>query len=113
MQGIVLGFDVFKEHYMVDNKLQPVLVEIKQSNYAAYLDFYKKDGFLFKGVQLCVPKCSLRDQLLLEVHDLGHFGRDKTLTTTKILLKRHGSRCVKTGPQMFDLSEIRGGNHQC
>ena len=75
MQAIVPGFDVFKENYMGDNKLQLVLVTIKQSNYAAYPDFYKKDGFLFKGVQLCVPKCRLRDQLLLEVHNLGHFGR--------------------------------------
>ena len=41
MQAIVPGFDVFKEHYMGDNKLQPVLVAIKQSNYAAYPDFYK------------------------------------------------------------------------
>ena len=80
-------------YYIGDNKLQPFLVAVKQSN--------------------CVPKSSLGDQLLLEVHNLGHFGRDKTLTTTEILLKRHGSRCVKAGPEMFDLSEIQGGNHQC
>ena len=100
-------------YYIGDNKLQPVLVAVKQSNYVAYPDFYKKDGFLLKGVQLCVPKCSLGDQLLLEVHNLGLFGRDKTLTTTEIQLKRHGSRCVKAGPEMFDLSEIQGGNQQC
>ena len=31
-------------------------------------------------MQLCVPNFSLRDQLLLEVHNQGHFGRDKTLS---------------------------------
>ena len=65
MQAVVLGFDVFKEHYMGDNKLQPILAAIKQGNYVAYHGFYEKEGFLFKGVQLCVPNCSLRDQLLL------------------------------------------------
>ena len=39
---------------MGDNKLQPILATIKQGNYAAYLGSYEKEGFLFKGVQLCV-----------------------------------------------------------
>ena len=66
--------NVFKEHYMGDNKLQPILAAIKQDNYAAYLGFYEKEGFLFKGVQLCIPNFSLRDQLLLEVHNQGREG---------------------------------------
>ena len=52
MQAMVHGFDVFKEHYMGDNKLQPIFVAIKQGNYVAYLGFYEKEGFLFKVVQL-------------------------------------------------------------
>ena len=71
MQAVVHGFDVFKEHYIGDNKLQPILATIKQGNHATYLGFYEKEGFLFKGVQLCVPNFSLRDQLLLEVHNQG------------------------------------------
>ena len=31
-------------------------------------------------MQLCIPNCSLRDKLLLEVHNQGHFRRDKTLS---------------------------------
>lgn len=38
-----------------------------------------KDGFDLKGLKLCVPKCSLKEKLLVEQHNLGHFGRDKTL----------------------------------
>ena len=30
MQAMVPSFDVFKEHYMGDNKLQPILATIKQ-----------------------------------------------------------------------------------
>ena len=80
MQAMVPSFDVFKEHYKGDNKLQPILATINQGNYVAYPGFYEKEGFLFKGVKLFVPNCSLRDQLLLEVHNQGHFGRDKTLS---------------------------------
>ncbi|KAJ9557877.1 LOW QUALITY PROTEIN: hypothetical protein OSB04_012491 [Centaurea solstitialis] len=39
-----------------------------------------------KGLRLCVPKCSLRDAIVLEGHQgalAGHFGRDKTLKLVK------------------------------
>ena len=37
------------------------------------------DGFLFHGVRLCIPDCSLRLQLLTELHREGHVRRDRTL----------------------------------
>lgn len=37
-----------------------------------------KDVFLFKGLKLCLPKCSLREKLLVEHPKLGLFGEDKT-----------------------------------
>lgn len=37
------------------------------------------DGFLFCGTQLCIPECSLRLQLIRELHGEGHIGRDRTL----------------------------------
>ena len=40
-----------------------------------------QEGLLFKGSQLCIPKCSMRDNLLQEKHGgglAGHFGQDKT-----------------------------------
>jgi hypothetical protein len=39
-----------------------------------------QEGFLFKGNQLCIPKFSMRDNLLKENHSRGldgHFGHDK------------------------------------
>ncbi|GJY23559.1 putative nucleotidyltransferase, ribonuclease H, partial [Tanacetum coccineum] len=42
-------------------------------------DFFLHDGFLFKGNQLCIPDSSLRLQIIKELHDEGHAGRDRTL----------------------------------
>jgi hypothetical protein len=39
-----------------------------------------QEGLLFRGHQLCIPKCSIRDNLLKEKHSgglAGHFGHDK------------------------------------
>jgi hypothetical protein len=36
---------------------------------------------IVKGIQLCIPKCSMRDNLLKEKHSGGlarHFGHEKT-----------------------------------
>lgn len=40
-----------------------------------------QEELLFKGSQLCIPKCSMRENLLQENHSGGldgHFGQDKT-----------------------------------
>jgi hypothetical protein len=40
-----------------------------------------QEGLLFKGNQLCIPKCSMRDTILKEKHSGGlarHFSHDKT-----------------------------------
>ncbi|GJY07055.1 RNA-directed DNA polymerase [Tanacetum coccineum] len=44
--------------------------------------FSKLDGYLFKGVRLCILICSLCEAIILEGHAgglAGHFGRDNTL----------------------------------
>ena len=40
-----------------------------------------QDGLLFRNSRLCIPKCSMRDNLIREKHSGGlasHFGHDKT-----------------------------------
>lgn len=37
------------------------------------------DWFLFRDSRLCIPDCSLRLQLISELHKEGHVGRDRTL----------------------------------
>ncbi|XP_043806658.1 uncharacterized protein LOC122721799 [Manihot esculenta] len=44
----------------------------------------RHDGYLFEGKKLCVPRCSIRDLLVLESHCgslMGHFGVHKTYDT--------------------------------
>ena len=40
-----------------------------------------QEGLLFKDSKLCIPTCSMRDNLIQEKHSgglSGHFGQDKT-----------------------------------
>jgi hypothetical protein len=42
-----------------------------------------QEGLLFKGNQLCIPKCFMSKNLLKEKHSgglAGHFGYDKTFS---------------------------------
>ena len=45
-------------------------------------DYLIQEGFLFKGTRLCVPRYSIRELLIREVHSgslASHFGENKTL----------------------------------
>uniref|UniRef100_A0A251TRQ2 RNA-directed DNA polymerase n=1 Tax=Helianthus annuus TaxID=4232 RepID=A0A251TRQ2_HELAN len=79
LQLQVEGFDIFRGLYVDD----PDFSEAWKSCQTAPTKGYSvQDGFLFRSNQLCVPKCSLRDAIILESHQgglAGHFGRGKTL----------------------------------
>ena len=45
-----------------------------------YIEYMLQYGLLFKKSKLCIPKCSMRDNLIQEKHNggmAGHFGSDK------------------------------------
>jgi hypothetical protein len=49
-------------------------------------DYTIQDGYLFKANKLCIPRTSVRDFLVWELHAgglVGHFGRDKTIEEVK------------------------------
>jgi hypothetical protein len=59
-----------------------------------WAEYMTQEGLLFKGNQLFIPKCSMRDNLLKEKHSGGlarHFGHDKNIHTVEqfILLARY------------------------
>ncbi|KAG7532368.1 Zinc finger CCHC-type [Arabidopsis thaliana x Arabidopsis arenosa] len=72
----VPGFDVLPELYPTDSffaKIWAAALEGMEDSY------FILEGFLFHGVQLCIPECSLRLQLIEELHGEGHIGRDRSL----------------------------------
>ncbi|KAM0066873.1 putative nucleotidyltransferase, Ribonuclease H [Helianthus debilis subsp. tardiflorus] len=81
----VIGLDAIKDGYSTDSEFGDLFVRCQTR---AVGDFQLVDGFLFKGTRLCIPKVSLRESLIKEVHEgglAGHFGADKTT----LMLKQH------------------------
>lgn len=79
LQIQVEGFDVFCGLYPNDPEFSEVWEHCRA---APTLGYSMQEEFLFKGNIICVPRCSLRDAIILESHQgalAGHFGRDKTL----------------------------------
>src|SRR2546421_8029526 len=75
----LLGFECIKDVHVDDLHFENVYVVCE---IGAFNSFYRQDGFLFKGDKLCMPRCSMRELLVLEAHCgglMGHFGIDKTL----------------------------------
>jgi hypothetical protein len=66
----------FKEAYEAAEN--PILRDRGQ-----WMEYMIQDGLLFKGNQLCIPKCSMRANLLKEKHSgrlVGHFSHYKTFS---------------------------------
>jgi hypothetical protein len=81
-----LGFDNLKEMYGDDLDFKeayevsenPILKDRSQ-----WTEYMIQDGLLFRGNQLCILKCSMRDNLLKEKHSgvlVGHFDHEKTFS---------------------------------
>jgi len=79
-----LGFEHLKEMYQEDPDFKeayeacgnPLLRDINQ-----WMEYMIQEGLVFKGSRLCIPRCSMRDNLLKEKHSgrlARHFGHDKT-----------------------------------
>nr|GEW77610.1 RNA-directed DNA polymerase [Tanacetum cinerariifolium] len=85
MQIRVQGFDSCRGLYYDGPDFREIW---SKCDNGPFQQFSKLDGYLFKGAQLCIPLCSLREAIILEGHAgglAGHFGRDKTLA----LLREH------------------------
>jgi hypothetical protein len=78
-----LGFEHHKDMYCDDTDFEeayeacenPMLREKSH-----WIEYMIQEALLFKGNQSCIPKCSMRDNLLKEKHSgglAGNFGHDK------------------------------------
>ena len=80
MQVEVVGFDELKNLYQEDLDFveawkactKPIIVDITR-----WLDYLIQDGMLFKGIQLCILRSSMSENLIKKKHSGGmavHFG---------------------------------------
>ena len=52
-------------------------------NKSQWLDYMLHEGLIFKDSKLCIPRCSMRKNLIQEKHSgglSGHFGQDKNFS---------------------------------
>jgi Integrase zinc binding domain/Integrase core domain len=78
MKVNIFRFEVIKELYADDEFFGKIKAKCAKG---PYKEFMVNDGYIFYDNRLCIPNCSLRWQIIKEVHDgglSGHFGRDKT-----------------------------------
>ena len=75
MQVYTLGFESMKDDIRADEHFQSIVTELEAGGRS---DFVLHDGYLFRGNCLCIPNTSLRVLIIQELHNQGHFGRDKT-----------------------------------
>jgi hypothetical protein len=79
-----LGFEHLKQMYQEDPYFKESYEACKNALLGDRIPWKKyliKNGLLLKGSQLCIPRFSMRDNLLKEKHSGGlarHFGHDKT-----------------------------------
>lgn len=81
-----------------------------------WLSFIIQDGMLLRGSQFCIPKSSMRENVIKENHSGGlaqHFGRDKTIS----LVNKHYycpqlQQDVKKFVQSFRACQMEKGTKQ-
>jgi hypothetical protein len=79
-----LGFDDLRDMYADDQDFKEAYREYENlvlRGRSQWIEYVIQEGLLFKGNQLCIPNCSMRENLLKEKHSGGlarHFDHDKT-----------------------------------
>lgn len=77
----VLGFEQTKQEYL-DEDFDIIYIDLLNGGQVKQPHFIIHDGFLFKGIQLCLPDTFIREHVVWELHsrgNSGHLGSDKTL----------------------------------
>ena len=70
----IVGFECLKELYKKDEDFTDICTSRQPAQ-----DFHILDEFLLKGSRLCVPRTSLREKVIKDLHRgglAGHFERE-------------------------------------
>jgi len=79
-----LGFEDLRDMYADDQDFKEAYEAAKNPvlrDRSQWIEYVIQEGLLFKGNQLCIPNCSMRENLLKEKHSGGlaeHLDHDKT-----------------------------------
>jgi hypothetical protein len=93
-----LGFDSLKEMYRDDSDFKDAYEACENlvlRDRSQWIEYLIQDKLLFKGNQLCIPKSSMRENLLNEKNIGGldiHFRHKKTFAQLKSLYYWPGMR---------------------
>lgn len=83
MSTEVVSFERMKDDYLDYPDFALIFQEVNTKNHWKYVDFVIKNGYLFRGYCLCIPRTYLWDFLIWELHARGLFrlfGHNKAIS---------------------------------